>query len=60
MDSIGTGYTSHDKEMYLMNDETYEVGGGLKKWWFFPPKTSYKQGTDVKQGKQVGFLGQKM
>ena len=30
-------------------------GGAVKKWCFFPPKTSFKLGTDVKQGKQVGF-----
>ena len=31
-------------------------GGGVKKQRFFPPKTSYKLGTGVKQGKQVGFF----
>ena len=31
--------------------------GGGKKEVVFPPKTSYKLGTDVKKGKQVGFLG---
>ena len=30
-------------------------GGGVKKQWFFRPKKSNEQGTDVKQGKQVGF-----
>ena len=32
-------------------------GGGVKKWWFFPPKRSYELGMKVKQGEQVGFLG---
>ena len=30
-------------------------GGGVKKQWFFPHKTSYKLGMDEKQGEQVGF-----
>ena len=30
-------------------------GGGVQKQCFFPPKTSYKLGTDEKRGKQVGF-----
>ena len=31
-------------------------GGGVKKRRFFPPKTSYKLGTGVKRGEQVGFF----
>ena len=30
--------------------------GGVKKQWFFAAKTSYKLGTDDKQGEQVGFF----
>ena len=32
------------------------VRGRGKKLWFFPQKTSYKLGTDVKRGEQVGFF----
>ena len=32
------------------------VGEGVKSDCFLPPKTSHKLGTDVKRGKQVGFL----
>ena len=34
-------------------------GGGLKSGFFFtfsPPKSSFKLGTDMKQGEQAGFL----
>ena len=32
------------------------VRGRVKNWWFFSPKTSYKLGTGVKRGEQVGFF----
>ena len=31
-------------------------GGGVKKRRFFPPKTSYKLGSGVERGEQVGFF----
>ena len=70
MDGIGTGYTSHDKEIckrlknnfrIYQSDQTCtdammkHMLGGVKSSGFFPPKTSYKLGTEEKQGKQVGF-----
>ena len=71
MDGIGTGYTSHDKEICKRLKNNFRINqsdqtctdammkhmlGWVKKQWFFPPpKTSYKLGTEEKQGKQVGF-----
>ena len=54
-DVIGTGYTSHDKELCLhyfkinqLNSYLFwcrDTGGGVKKWWFFPPQRSKDLGT---------------
>ena len=35
-------------------------GGGVKKRRFFPPKTSYKLGSGVERGEQVGFWNRKL
>ena len=46
-DSIGTVYTSHGKRLQNQSIRLDRTDAVMK-WWCFPPKTSYKLGTDEK------------